>query len=256
MPGAGTQPAARASGPLSEIRSTLWPSRSERHGPLPALLVALTFLTGVVDAASYLRLGHVFVANMTGNVVFVGFALAGAGGLSLAASLAAIGAFVLGAFAGGWLASRSPDQRGHILRAAAGAQALFVLLALVLALTSAAPITSSTRYELIVPLGVAMGVQNAAAQRLAVPELTTTVLTKTLVGIASEWRALGGHGAQAGRRGIAVVAMLLGALCGGLLVLKISVASALGLALALALGVALLVHLLSQDDAGWRRTSV
>jgi uncharacterized membrane protein YoaK (UPF0700 family) len=47
------------------------------HGPLPALLVCLTVVTGLVDAFSYLSLGHVFVANMTGNVVFLGFALAG-----------------------------------------------------------------------------------------------------------------------------------------------------------------------------------
>jgi Predicted membrane protein len=61
-----------------------------RDGPLPPLLLVLTFVTGLVDAASYLKLGHVFVANMTGNVVFLGFALAGAAGLSLWASLAAM----------------------------------------------------------------------------------------------------------------------------------------------------------------------
>jgi hypothetical protein len=46
-----------------------------RHGPLPPLLLALTAVTGLVDAVSILRLGRVFVANMTGNVVFTGFAL-------------------------------------------------------------------------------------------------------------------------------------------------------------------------------------
>jgi hypothetical protein len=51
-----------------------------RHGPLPALLLLLTATTGVVDAVSILSLGRVFVANMTGNVVFVGFALVGAPG--------------------------------------------------------------------------------------------------------------------------------------------------------------------------------
>ena len=48
-------------------------------GPLPVFLVGLTVVTGLVDAFSYLSLGHVFVANMTGNVVFLGFALAGVG---------------------------------------------------------------------------------------------------------------------------------------------------------------------------------
>ena len=50
------------------------------YGPLPALLLILTAVSGVVDAVSILSLGRVFVANMTGNVVFVGFAIAGAPG--------------------------------------------------------------------------------------------------------------------------------------------------------------------------------
>lgn len=234
----------------------MWPARSDPHGPLPPLLLALTFLTGLVDAASYLRLGHVFVANQTGNVVFVGFALAGASGISLPASLASFGSFVTGVYAGARLAQRTPEHRGHILRAAAGVQALLLLLALAFALSGAEPITSSSRYELIVPLALAMGMQNLAAQRLSVPELTTTVLTKTITGIASEWRSLGGAGPRAGRRGLAVATMLLGALCGGLLVLNVSVAAALALAFVLAASVGLLVHLLSQDDAQWRRTSL
>ncbi len=71
------------------------------HGPIPALLMVMTATTGIVDAVSILSLGRVFVANMTGNVVFVGFALAGAKGFSLAASLFALGGFLLGALGDG-----------------------------------------------------------------------------------------------------------------------------------------------------------
>src|ERR1700681_1954325 len=77
--------------------------RDERHGPLPALLLVLTFVTGLVDAVSYLRLGHVFVANMTGNIVFLGFAVAGATDFSIPASVVAVGAFLVGALTGGRL---------------------------------------------------------------------------------------------------------------------------------------------------------
>jgi len=56
----------------------------------------------------------VFVANMTGNVVFLGFALAGTGGLSVAASVVALASFLLGAFAGGWLGSRNAAHRGRL----------------------------------------------------------------------------------------------------------------------------------------------
>ena len=79
---------------LREAASTLRPPAGDRHGPLAPMLVGLTVVTGVVDAVSYLTLGHVFVANMTGNVVFIGFALAGASGLSAPASLAALAAFL------------------------------------------------------------------------------------------------------------------------------------------------------------------
>jgi uncharacterized membrane protein YoaK (UPF0700 family) len=67
---------------------------TDRHGPLPPLLLLLTVVTGLVVAVSYLKLGHVFVANMTGNVVFLGFALGGAPDLSAPASLTAMGAFL------------------------------------------------------------------------------------------------------------------------------------------------------------------
>ena len=87
-----------------------------RDGPLPPLLLLLTVVTGIVDAASFLNLGRVFVANMTGNVVFVGFAMAGAGGLSLWASLVALGAFLAGSLAGGQLYDRYRAHRGRTLR--------------------------------------------------------------------------------------------------------------------------------------------
>src|ERR1700704_6228905 len=213
-------------GVLRDVALTLRPSSDERPGPLVPMVVALTVLTGVVDAVSYLELGHVFVANMTGNVVFLGFALAGARGLSVVASLLALGSFLLGAFAGGWLSARDAAHRGRLLRAATVVQAALILLALLIALLAHEPLQRSVRYELIVSLALAMGVQNAAALRLSVPELTTTVLTRTLTGIASQARLVGGPGSQLGRRGVAVAAMLLGALSGALLVLHVSIAAA------------------------------
>jgi hypothetical protein len=68
----------RALDEMADTVRRLWPWSGSGHGPLPALLVLLTVVTGLVDAVSYLTFGHVFVANMTGNVVFLGFALAGA----------------------------------------------------------------------------------------------------------------------------------------------------------------------------------
>src|SRR5258707_9275564 len=90
--------------------------KDDRYGPLPALLLVLTMVTGIVDAVSYLKLGHVFVANMTGNVVFLGFAIADPQNFSIPASLVAIGAFLTGAIAGGRLGLLFGRHRGrHIM---------------------------------------------------------------------------------------------------------------------------------------------
>src|SRR5712692_3603246 len=87
----------------------------DRDGPLPALLLVLTAVTGLVDAVSYLKLGHVFVANMTGNVVFLGFAVADADDFSIPASLVAIAAFLAGALVGGRIGSSAGHHRARLL---------------------------------------------------------------------------------------------------------------------------------------------
>ena len=97
---------------LTEVRETLAPSRSAPFGPLPPLLVVMTVVTGLVDAFSYLVLGHVFVANMTGNVVFLGFAVAGAKGFSIAASLVALVSFGVGSVVGGRVVARFGTTAG------------------------------------------------------------------------------------------------------------------------------------------------
>src|SRR5271167_341397 len=102
----------------------------DRHGPLPALLLALTVVTGVVDAVSILALGRVFVANMTGNVVFIGFALAGAPGFALTASLAALAGFLAGAAVGGRIAQRI-HHRGRLLCNTAVVELILLVIAMV-----------------------------------------------------------------------------------------------------------------------------
>ena len=116
--------------------------------------MTLTVVTGLVDAVSYLALGHVFVANMTGNVVFLGFAVAGAPGLS---ALAALAAFLVGAVAGGRIAIRSGEHRGRQLPSAMTVAGASLLLAVLLAVILGQPVSQDARYALIVPLAVAMG---------------------------------------------------------------------------------------------------
>jgi uncharacterized membrane protein YoaK (UPF0700 family) len=218
---------------------------------LPVLLILLTMVTGVVDAVSYIALGHVFVANMTGNVVFLGFALAGAPGLSAPASIAALGAFLLGAIAGGRIASRYGTHRGQQLRTATAIAVLPALLAVVVAAIVGQPVSGGARYALIVPLGIAMGIQNATARRLAVPDLTTTVLTLTLTGVAADSRLAGGPGGHPARRLISVGAMLAGALLGAVLVVEVDLVLPLSIAVVLLATSALVAHRLSAGRPVW-----
>jgi uncharacterized membrane protein YoaK (UPF0700 family) len=96
---------------------------------------------------------------------------------------------------------------------------------------------SGGQSALIVLLAFAMGIQNATARRLAVPDLTTTVLTQTLTGIAADSRLAGGSGAQTVRRLLSVAAMLLGALFGALLLRHVSPVGPVALGLALLVAV-------------------
>jgi uncharacterized membrane protein YoaK (UPF0700 family) len=188
--------------------------------PLPTTLLVLTFVTGLVDAVSFLGLGHVFTANMTGNVVFLGFATVGAPGLSISRSLTSLGAFFVGAAVGGWLSTAlAATERRRWLLATALAEAMLLLVAAVESvgfdIESASP--ASRLYAAIVLTAVAMGLRNATVRRLAVPDLTTTVLTLTLTGLAAESAVAGGDSRRLGRRVASVLAMFTGAAIGALL---------------------------------------
>jgi uncharacterized membrane protein YoaK (UPF0700 family) len=180
---------------------------TEPTGRMFASLALLTFLTGLVDAASVLGLGHIFTANMTGNVVFLGFRLAGEGDLSIVASMCALGAFLVGAMIGG-RAARHPGR----FRVVIGVEAALLLLATLVAITQG--YGGATRNILIALLAGAMGLQNAAVRRLGVADMTTTVLTLTLTGLAADSRLAAGEAPRVGRRVTSVLLMLSGAFCG------------------------------------------
>jgi uncharacterized membrane protein YoaK (UPF0700 family) len=224
--------------------------RGPVHGPLPVLLLVMTAATGLVDAVSVLGLGRVFVANMTGNIVFLGFAVAGAPGFALAASLAALGGFLLGAFAGGALVSARGSRRGHLLRDAALIETVFLLVAVGL-LTGVSGTPGSGLASAVAALAaIALGLQNSTVRRLAVPDLTTTVLTMTLTGIAADVRAAGRPVVT--RRVLAVVTMFVGALAGALLVLHTGLAVALLPAPVLLAGVVVVLAVAVRHPAPWQ----
>ncbi|MGX1548743.1 YoaK family protein [Streptomyces adustus] len=186
--------------------------------PLVTVLLTLTVVSGLIDAVSYLGLGHVFTANMTGNVVVLGFAAAGAPGFSVPHTAASLLSFLAGATAGGRVARRfDGGSRRTWARLILAAEA--ALVGVSAAVAFAAPGATGTTYALIVLTAFAMGLRNATVRKLGVADLTTTVLTMTLTGLASDSRAGGGSGHRSPRRTASAVAMAVGALLGAWLVL-------------------------------------
>lgn len=216
------------------------------HGPLPILLTGLTVVSGLVDAFSYLVLGRLFVANMTGNVVFLGFSVASIGDISWPAVLWSLTAFSIGAACGGRWAKRRAPHRGRLLTEATAFQTGFVLVSAILASFT---IDAYSKYVLIGLLAVSMGGQNAIVARLAVPDLTTTVLTRTITGLLAEatpWSVRR-------RRIQSILALLLGAAVGGAL-LHVSRPLPLWFATAALAACATIAHLLTcrPTSDSWR----
>ncbi len=219
--------------PPNKVRMTTAapPIASLRH-PLPRALLVLTFTTGIVDAVSFLGLGHVFTANMTGNVVLLGFGIAGSGGLPIAAPFASFGAFGLGAVAGGGI-SRRLEERRVLTTALALEVVLLVVAAAIAGSTTIAPGVAAA-YMLIILLAFAIGLRSTCVRKLGVPDLSTVVLTMVLVDISSNSPLAGGSGAGTTRRASAIFLMGAGALTGALL-LRVNVAVPLAVAAGLAL---------------------
>jgi uncharacterized membrane protein YoaK (UPF0700 family) len=184
---------------------------------LVAALLTLTAVTGLIDAVSYLRLGHVFVANMTGNVVFLGFGLLPGSGLAPLASAVSIIGFLAGALFGGRLGTRMDSRPRVWLGTALAVQAGVLAVPAVLGGIGVLGYTGHAALITIAALGASFGLQNATIRRLAAADLTTTVLTMALTGLAADSVVAGGPGAKLPRRLGSVLAMFAGAAVGALL---------------------------------------
>jgi len=205
--------------------------------------LSMTGVTGIVDAVSFLALGHVFTANMTGNVVFLGFALAGTPGLSLFRSFLALLSFLGGAFLGGRIPAAQAARAFAI-------EAILLFTAAVIALRVVAPyqVIEAATYGVIATTGAAMGLRNAMVRKLAIPDLTTTVLTLTITGLAADSFSPGADNSRWRRRCASVAVMLAGAAAGALL-LRGSAAPALGTAAAITTASALVTHSIHRKRA-------
>lgn len=208
----------------SRCRTSSLPSADgpDLHRVRNLLLISLTFASGAVDATSYLGLGRVFTANMTGNLVLFGLGIARVQGLEVLRSGMAFVGYVLGVAVAARVLGRGGSKELWTFRVTA----VLILETLMLGAlsagwlaTSAAPVRPWLEV-LIGCSGAAMGMQSTAAQRLAVPSVSTTYVTGTLTSLAAEL-ALFGHpsGGWPLRAGVVVV-LAFGAGIGALILLR------------------------------------
>ncbi|MGH2864343.1 MAG: YoaK family protein [Solirubrobacteraceae bacterium] len=158
-----------------------------------ALLTALALAAGCSDAVTYVSLGHVFTANMTGNTVLLGIAIIAGSAVGVARSACAVVGFCLGVA----LAARGIGARRGRLWSRRVTIALLAEALTLAALASWAAVlgtAGSQVYWMIALSGVAMGAQSAAVQAVAIPGVATTYITGTLTGAVAAAAAGTGKG--------------------------------------------------------------
>ncbi|WP_256895639.1 YoaK family protein [Rhodococcus sp. 1163] len=205
------------------------------------LMLALTFVTGVVDAVGFLGLDRVFTGNMTGNIVILGMGIAGADELPVLGPGVALVAFAAGAFLSGLLLRNTAPgwQPRTTTLLGIGGVVLAVLVGVFLVLgEDPAP---NVKVVIAACIATVMGEQAAVARRLAIKDMTTVVVTSTLTSLAGETFVVGGWRAVWNRRFGAIVIIFLGAVVGALL-LRVHIAVPLSIAAVLTLAVAALGH--------------
>jgi uncharacterized membrane protein YoaK (UPF0700 family) len=179
-----------------------------------AALLLLTFATGLADSISILALGHVFVANMTGNVIFLGFWLAPSTTIDLTAVVVALPTFICTTIVSGRL-SRHFGIRIRTWITTVLATEIILLLALaILAGTGVLNYQGNSKLIMIAILAVTFGLQHSSARQFGIQELSTTVLTSTIVSLGLDSHLAGGTGERHRLRIGVVATMCAGAFFG------------------------------------------
>ena len=187
--------------------------------PLVVGVGAITAICGMLDAATFLGLGHVFAETMNGNIVLLAFTVGTRGVPGLTSLLpgnlwpyvVALACFAAGAVAGGRLVRREGEM-GRRLGFVSDA-GLIGVAAVVVALTHPGP-TGHSRYLVIGILAIAMGIQNILIRRWGIPDLATNVMTKTAAYLVADSTLGGGDNPHAARRGVSILIFAVGATVG------------------------------------------
>src|SRR6201995_2728276 len=182
-----------------------------------AALLLLTFATGLADSISILVLGHVFVANMTGNVIFLGFWLAPRTSIDLTAVAVALPTFVCTTIVSGRLSRHFADRTRTWITTVLATEIVLLLGLSVLAGAGVLHYHDNSKLVMIGLLAVTFGLQHSSARQFGIQELSTTVLTSTIVSFGLDSRLAGGTGERQKLRFSVVFTMCAGAFLGATL---------------------------------------
>ena len=179
-----------------------------------AALLLLTFATGLADSLSILVLGHVFVANMTGNVIFLGFWLAPRTSIDLTAVAVALPTFVTTTILSGRLSRHFGIRTRPWITTVLTTEIVLLATLSILAGAGVLHYHDNTKLIMIGFLAVTFGLQHSSARQFGIQELSTTVLTSTIVSLGIDSRLSGGTGERQKLRFTVVFTMCAGAFLG------------------------------------------
>lgn len=181
------------------------------------VLLILTFTTGAVDGIAFIGFHHVFIGNMTGNVLLLGVGLTGANGqFAYVRPLVALVCFMVGAVVGGRIIARQPPMWTTHITSIIGSVGTGILILTVLMVVIPDPISGLKGTVFASLLSVFMGIQAAVARKLNFVDVTTVAVTATIIGLATVSRLAGGTGEHWKRRVFAVALIIFGAFLGAL----------------------------------------
>ncbi|MFE0581707.1 YoaK family protein [Streptomyces sp. NPDC058874] len=194
---------------------------------MPALMVALTSVTGVIEAVSLLALGPAFTAMQTGNVLFLAFGVAQAPDLPTLPAAVSLAAFVIGVVCGSHLEAVTEARGRRWFVMGLLVEAGLILAAAVVAWGLVPQYGSPTPRHLAVTavLALAMGLRNTTIMRADVPGVPTTLVTRSMTaflgGSAMGHQAVYAYGSAGWKlRGLSVLAIFTGGVFGALLLLR------------------------------------
>jgi uncharacterized membrane protein YoaK (UPF0700 family) len=184
-----------------------------------ALLLTLTVAAGSADAVSYLGLGRVFTANMTGNLVLLGVAIGQGQVAGSLRSVIAFAGFGIGVLLGARATARSTAD---VVWPASVTRVLVVELGLLVAFAAVWELVgdhpSTPVLDVLIALSAgAMGMQTAAARRLGVMGVTTTFVTGTLASLITELASAGPDWSRSRRWAATIGCIVIGAAAGAAL---------------------------------------